>query len=185
MIKNTPLNTTVRRSNIELFRIIVMVLIVAHHYVIHSGLLFNGPIEENRMSSPSIFYMIFGMWGKTGINCFVMITGYFMCSSSITLKKFIKLYLQIVFYGVVINTIFYITSYENVGLRNIISSFMPINSVELKFVPCFILFWLGIPFYNILIRNMNAKNHRFLIIWLLLIYTFLQYAPWFIKLNMN
>lgn len=162
-----------------------MLLIVAHHYVIHSGILFNGPIEENRISLPSFFYLLFGMWGKTGINCFVMITGYFMCYSSITLRKFIKLYLQVVFYGVVINTIFYITSYDNVGLRNIASSLMPINSIELKFVPCFIMFWLGIPFYNILIRNMNAYYHRFLILWLLVIYSFLQYAPWFNVLNMN
>lgn len=29
----------IRRSNLELYRIIVMILIVAHHYVVNSGLM--------------------------------------------------------------------------------------------------------------------------------------------------
>ncbi len=80
------------KSNLELYRIIVMLLIVAHHYVVNSGLM------EVMMSQPtsgkSIFLSLFGMWGKTGINCFVLITGYFMCRSEITLRKFLKLLLE-------------------------------------------------------------------------------------------
>ena len=29
------------------------------------------------------------MFGKTGINCFTLLTGYFMVKSNITLKKFL------------------------------------------------------------------------------------------------
>lgn len=32
-------NNKVRNSNLELYRIIVMLLIVAHHYVVNSGLI--------------------------------------------------------------------------------------------------------------------------------------------------
>ena len=74
-----------RDSNIELFRIITMFFIVAHHYVVNSGLtLDDGPIAANPLSANSIFLLLFGAWGKIGINCFVMITGYFMCKSNIT-----------------------------------------------------------------------------------------------------
>lgn len=38
-----------RESNLELFRIITMLLIVAHHYVVNSGLL--GRIYENPMET--------------------------------------------------------------------------------------------------------------------------------------
>lgn len=68
-----------RNSNLELFRIVVMLTIVAHHYVVNSGLTaIDGPILANPLSVESIFLLIFGMWGKIGINCFVLITGYFM-----------------------------------------------------------------------------------------------------------
>lgn len=71
--------TKIRNSNLELYRIIVMLLIVAHHYVVNSGLI--TVMEETPLSARSIFFYLFGAWGKIGINCFVLITGYFMCKS--------------------------------------------------------------------------------------------------------
>ena len=61
-----------RRSNLELFRIISMLFILAHHYVVHSGFLSSGPIVDNPLSLHSQFLLLFGAWGKTGINCFVL-----------------------------------------------------------------------------------------------------------------
>lgn len=88
-----------RASNLELFRIITMLLIIAHHYVVNSGLMevIRGVGDNSGITAKSIFYLLFGAWGKTGINCFVLITGYFMCKSQITKKKFIKLLIQIYF----------------------------------------------------------------------------------------
>lgn len=86
-IDNSQLCMIQRQSNIELFRIITMLLIVCHHYVVNSGLF---PLIQSNPDSPqSVFLSLFGMWGKTGINCFVLISGYFMCQSKITLKKFL------------------------------------------------------------------------------------------------
>lgn len=56
-----------RDSNIELFRIIVMVFIVMHHYVVNSGIC--SLMEHNPSCSRSVFLYLFGMLGKTGINC--------------------------------------------------------------------------------------------------------------------
>ena len=42
--------------------------------------------------------LLFGAWGKTGINYFVLITSYFMCQSKIKWEKLLKLYIQIAFY---------------------------------------------------------------------------------------
>ena len=58
-----------RNSNLEFYRIICMSLIVCHHYVVNSGLM--NVMQENLMSTPSLFYYLFGMWGKTGINGFL------------------------------------------------------------------------------------------------------------------
>ena len=62
-----------RNSNLELFRIISMLFIVAHHYVVNSGMM--DVMSESPFSSNSLFFYIIGAWGKTGINCFVMISG--------------------------------------------------------------------------------------------------------------
>ena len=89
-------HNTARNSNLELYRIIVMLSIVAHHYVVNSGLM--SLMDADPMNPKSLFLYLVGMWGKTGINCFILITGFFMCQSHITLRKFLKLILQIEFY---------------------------------------------------------------------------------------
>lgn len=86
-------NISVRDSNLEFYRIITMLLIVAHHYVVNSGVM--DLMYKNPFSANAIFLFIFGMWGKIGINCFVLITGYFMCKRTITVRKFLKLLLEI------------------------------------------------------------------------------------------
>ena len=74
LLKETQSNEKIRESGIELFRIISMLLIVAHHYVVNSGVL--KIANADPLSFNSIFLCLFGAWGKTGINCFVLITGY-------------------------------------------------------------------------------------------------------------
>ena len=66
-----------------------MLLIVAHHSVFHSGVM--EEMAQNPLCAKSIFFYVFGMWGRTGIDCFVLITGYFMCKSHITIQKYLKL----------------------------------------------------------------------------------------------
>lgn len=102
-------NCKVRSSNLELFRIITMLLIVAHHYVVNSGLVdVGGVVLSNYLSVKSIFILIFGAWGKIGINCFVMITGYFMCTAQINMRKYIRLVLEVYFYNIVIGSFFWL-----------------------------------------------------------------------------
>lgn len=80
-----------RSSNLELYRIICMLMIVAHHYVANSGLTgASGPMVAAPTAANSLYLALLGAWGKTGINCFLMITGYYMCTSKITLRKFVK-----------------------------------------------------------------------------------------------
>ena len=83
-------NRQKRSSNFELLRILTMLCIIAHHYVVNSGIT-EKITQSNVLQWNSVFALIFGWGGKTGINVFVLITGYFMCKSKISLKKFLVL----------------------------------------------------------------------------------------------
>lgn len=176
-----------RSSNLELYRIVVMLLIVAHHYVGNSGL--SALIDQDPLSSPSLFYTLFGAWGKTGINCFVLITGYFMCKSEITLRKFIKLLLWVLTYGVLITGVFSLAGYHPEGLFKMWYSVIPLTNLTNGFTSCFLVFYLCIPFLNVLLRNLSQKQHFWLIVLLLFIYTLhgsvpkmtvsMNYVSWF------
>lgn len=157
-----------------------MLLIVAHHYVVSSGLTsLDGPLMLDNESKKSIFLTIFGAWGKTGINCFLMITGYYMCVSRITVKKYIKLLLEVLFYNVLIYSVFLVTGYEDFSLRCIAKSVLPIWGFERLFTSCFLAFYLFIPFLSLLVQTMTKKQHLILIVLLLSCYTILPMLPGF------
>lgn len=174
-----------RDSNIEFFRIITMLLIIAHHYVVNSGLAYNdGPIFSDSLSTPSLFLLIFGAWGKIGINCFVLITGYFMCKSNITAKKFAKLIFEVIFYDVLISTIFLLIGYNDFTFKSFIKDIIPITSVARNFTGTYIIFFLCIPFLNILIKNLSEKNHVYLLLISSFTYIFFGTIP-FLSVTMN
>lgn len=169
-----------RSSNLELYRIICMLMIVAHHYVVNSGLGgADGVLMANPKSSNSLFLLLFGAWGKTGINCFLMITGFFMCKSEITVRKFLKLLLQVYLYKLLIFPVLLWTGYETISFERIIKLLMPFWSISTGFVGCFIVFYLTIPFWNILIKNMTKQKHALLILLLMICYTILGSMPTF------
>lgn len=167
-----------------------MLLIIAHHYVVNSDVLeaiYNSPLGAN-----SIFLFLFGMWGKIGINCFVLITGYFMCKSNITVRKFFKLLLEVEFYNTIIYLIFVVSGYETISLSGIVNAILPVTSIGTNFTSCFLVFYLCIPFLNILVRNMSEKQHLLLLALVFFTYIFMgtfpkfsvtmNYVSWFICL---
>jgi hypothetical protein len=157
-----------------------MILIVAHHFVVNSGLCaVDGPMTANPDGANTLFLYLFGMWGKTGINCFLMITGYFMCTSRITVKKFLKLLLWIYIYKFLFFGIFFYAGYEPLRMSRLIKLIMPVWGFNSNFTSCFLAFWLTIPFWNILIKNMSRRQHLLLTGLLLLYYTVLGSVPGF------
>lgn len=160
-----------RNSNLELYRIILIILIIAHHYVVNSGLMEIAYYDGFNLRS--VFILILGAWGKIGINCFLLITGYYMCKSKITLLKFIKLLAEVVFYNTVIYAIFVAFQYVPLNWESALNAITPIKSITTDFVSCYLIFYLCIPFLNILIQNLTKRQHLALLGILLFTYTIL------------
>lgn len=167
----------VRSSNIELFRILSMMMIVAHHYVVNSGLIECIDAQVS-LHFQDYFLLLFGWGGKTGINCFVLITGYFMCTSNITKEKFCKLLGELYFYKVVIWCLFFFSGYQSFSIGDFLEMLFPFFTVADNFTACFLLFYLLIPFLNKLIHSLTEKEHFRLVVWCIVVYVVL---PSFVK----
>ena len=129
-----------RDSNLELYRILVMLLIIAHHFVFNSGILDRVLMEPTRIRS--MFVLLFGAWGKTGINCFVLITGFYMCKATPTLKKYLKLLLEVEFYNILIYFIMLIMGYETLSFKSILRPIIFYGADSGRFVNAFLMFYL-------------------------------------------
>lgn len=165
-----------------------MLVIVAHHYVVNSGVM-DLIIGKHAAQFKDYFLAIWGWGGKTGINCFVLITGYFMCCSQITAKKFIKLLAEVEFYNIVIYAVFCLTGYTAFAWGDLLGRVILFKNIADGFTSCFLLFYLLIPFLNKLIAALTEKEHLLLLAWCLAVYTLiptlggqveLNYITWFI-----
>lgn len=186
----------IRQSNLELLRILMMLVIIAHHYVVNSGLIGEitpslHMIENSPVTSfKALFALCFGWGGKTAINVFILITGYFMCTQQFQWTKVLYLYLQVKLYTIVIFFLFLFGGRESFALGNMLTAFLGVAyNFPNGFIPAFIFLYILIPFLNKLISAMQEREFRILIGILLWVFTIIPtfslnyryaYTPWYI-----
>lgn len=149
-----------RDSNIELLRIISMLLILAHHFSVHGG--FNILKTSFTINRLWIQFLQFG--GKIGVNIFVIISGYFLITSKgIKISKILKLWLQLFFYSVSIYTLFVLTGVEVVSIKGIIKNVLPVIFTKWWFASTYFVLYLLSPYINKLLNSFSKREyHRFL-----------------------
>lgn len=150
-----------RNSNIELLRIVAMFFVVLHHAVVNSGV--DELFDFSQMPTANmILHQWFGMWGKTAINAFVLISGYFMCTSKLTKLRLLKVYGLVQFYIILVWLLLYLSDKGEVfSLRRLISLFSWLaTEINHSFFASFLVFYIGIPIYNALIYNLHTTTLR-------------------------
>ena len=144
-----------RASNIELLRIISMILIIMHHFSVHGCFPFTPDLTFNK-----VFLQVFGLGGKAGVVAFVMITGYFMISSSLKLHKFAKLVGQIWFYSIAMLGMAMGLGLDTVTSRNMMLALLPIGAMS-WFAQNFLVLYLLTPIIN---RVLHWLQHTYYVI---------------------
>lgn len=177
------MNNKVRKSNIELLRILAMFLIVFMHLLWHGNVL-------NSCDYGSINYYLF--WSirslcYISVNVFVLISGYFMIYSKFNNKKLFKMILQTLFYSLVF---FSISSYINKDIFtifNLLKSIFPISSGVYWYITSYVLLYLISPLLNNAIISMDKNELRRVIIYLFIAFsifpTFLFWSRSFLSMG--
>ena len=146
-----------RDSNLELLRIVLMLIVVAHHFACNSGAL--DVVDYSRFSFKLVFLQMFGVWGKMAINAFVLISGYFMCRSNLTVKRYCKVLFEVVFYSWLVYLVFLVAGRETVSARRLFTQVTWVfGRANNGFVSSFLWFYLFIPFYNSLIGALDRRR---------------------------
>ena len=147
----------IRSSNIELMRIVLMVIIIMHHYVVNSGIM--DGVNLSDLSVNVVFLQYWGMWGKMAINAYVMVSGFFLCTSSLTWQKYMKLLLQILFYQFVLYAILIVLGYATLAPKEMFKTiFALFYGAGNSFVSSFMLFYLFVPYLNKLLDSIKNKG---------------------------
>lgn len=154
-----------RNSNLEILRIIAMILIVMHHYAVH-GLTDTAAVTWDRLVID-----LFASGGKIGLSIFVMISGYYMVSSQYNTRKFLKMWGQVWFYSVTIYfLLIFILQPSQVAWINGYHVFFPIIYDEYGFASTFVWLMLVSPLLNLFLHQLKQiQLQKILIVSLLLV----------------
>ena len=89
--------TKKRESNFELLRILACVMVVSHHFVVKG----NGIVPESSFAFSQILYMILLPWGKIGVNCFILLSGYFLSKKPAGTSRVLRLVWTVTIYSII------------------------------------------------------------------------------------
>lgn len=144
---------TQRNSNLEILRILSMLMIVAHHYIVHSEIELFQAISLNK-----IIISFLEMGGKIGVNVFILITGYFLIEKHFKPEKVVKLGIKVFIYSMIGLTIAIINHSELLNIVTKICSFYPVLSEQYWFMTTYVLIYLFHPYINRLFFALNKKE---------------------------
>ena len=163
---------SVRKSSIELLRIIAMVMIVFHHFAVHGG--FTWTSSSNLLTQ--LWYLFIIMGGKVGVNVFVFITGYYLIKSKDDFFrpiKILKFWGQVFFYSAVIFAIFLLCGSTSFGISELIKNLLPITYGKWWFASTYFVLYLFHPFINKLLCNLEKGLYQKLLILLVVCWSIL------------
>lgn len=144
-----------RNMNMDLLRIVSMVLIVLLHSIDHSGVLEKAIDCESVID---IYVMYVYAFTRICVNCYVLLSGYFLVKSKFRLHKLVVLWLEVVFYSFVIKLIFMLTGQTAFSPVSLVSCFFPILTGRYWFVTIYFALYLIAPFLNKAIYAMDKKE---------------------------
>ena len=146
-----------RDNNLDLLRIISMLMVVCIHAVGWGGL-----VEGALIPGTANWYLGNAMQTLSlqAVNCFVLISGYFLCTSQFRLRKLVSTWLQAAFYSVGIYVLLVLLHGKTAfSLKELIKCGRVVTMDRYWFVTDYILLYCLFPVLNFAIRSMNRKQH--------------------------
>ena len=158
-----------RDSNFELLRILSILLIIMHHYSAQGVY----GLTQHALTTNKMIEQILSMGGKIGVDCLILITGYFLITSTFKYKKLLKLVLEVFFYSVLFMAIFYSRGMAPYSKKVVIESLFPLTYDMYWYATAYVVLYMLSPFINSFIRGLNGKSLVKLIILLVILWSVL------------
>jgi hypothetical protein len=156
----------VRNTNIELLRIILMVMIVTLHYLSHGGILDSTPAGSKNY----IFVWALETLSYVGVDGFVIISGYYLVGSEFKMRKLLTLIVQIVSTSAIIYFIFAALGLAPFTRGDTFGALFPIITGKYWFATSYVGLYCLVPFLNAVVKAATKRQMQGLVLLLSLMF---------------
>lgn len=162
---------------IDLLKIISMVMVLILHICMKGGVLYSLEIGTAGYAAAWFIESL----SYCAVNCYALITGYLMYrpeTDNFRYFKIIPLWLQTFFYNAGITIMFLIISPDSLNEigYSVIKGFTPVLSNSYWYFTSYFGMFFFIPFFNLLIKNLDKKQFTVLVLTLFILFSFVPYS---------
>lgn len=156
-----------RNYGIDFLRMISMIMIVMLHTLGHGGIL-------RSVSFLSVHYQIAWLLEVIAfgaVNTYAMISGFVSVDSHFKISNILILWLQVLFYGILINTVFFFLLPESRNTSGWIQALFPVTRKEYWYFTAYAGVFFLSPFINQMFRNLSEKQIKTLFCFTLVVFS--------------
>lgn len=160
-----------RMVNIELLRIVSMMMVVMLHYLGKGNLL--SPLTGSMTVNG---YVAWGMESLciVAVNVYMLISGYFLVESGFKPGRLVELLCQVLFYSILVPIVLMILGIipaSVFGINHILETVLPVQMVHYWFITVYVIMYLLSPVLSTAAKAMKQEQLRNTIVALLLFFS--------------
>ncbi|MBR4726634.1 MAG: acyltransferase [Clostridia bacterium] len=123
----------------------------------------------------AVFSLLLRAVSLVAVDCFVLITGYFLCTADARVSKALKLWITVFIYSFGFYLLLCIVPFSSTKLSfdEAIRSAFPVVNRGYWFFTAYIILYLLSPFLNRLISSISERDHRILLMILFVLFVIL------------
>lgn len=161
-ITKQPHNSSKERmANLELLRIVAMLLIVVLHFLGKGGWL-------TELTEPSLPYTGYVAWGMEALaigslNVYMLLSGYFLIEGSFKVKRILQLFLQVLFYSITIGLTAAAFGYlpeEGFSIYYLATLCLPVSTNHYWFMTAYFFMYLFMPLLALGVKKLTKKQFQ-------------------------
>jgi surface polysaccharide O-acyltransferase-like enzyme len=152
------MDKTKHNYGLDLLRIISMLFIVSLHVLFHGGVL--NSVNNTDTVRFSIVWLL-EIFSYCGVNCFALISGFVGYRNEYERPKYsgtVMLWLQVVFYSLLLTVLFKIRYPGEIGAEQFTDSLFPISSSQYWYFTAYFGVAVFRPVFNKIIRAFNSRE---------------------------
>ena len=156
-----------RSGNFELLRIVAMLAIILIHLLGKSA----AQQLADMQGIMEYLYWTYFSFCLIGVNCFIMISGYFYIENKFKIKKLFILIIQVFFYSVAIVALLLLTGIITEPVSRWRDILLPITHNEYWFISVYIALYLLSPFIGEMMDKISRQDHFTILFILTILYS--------------
>lgn len=149
-----------RNANMELLRLLSMLMVVFLHAIGKSKLLVNLYAEP---SANGVIAWVLEALSLCAVNVFILISGYFLIDSKFKLGRLIELIFEMIFYSLgafLVCMLLGVDIHEDIDIYFLLHTVFPVHMDLFWFVAIYVVIYIMLPIIQAGVKNISQKQFR-------------------------